>query len=155
MQMKKLILLAVFFTLILVGNVIAQDRGFGLGVILGEPTGVSGKLWLSGKSAIDMAAAWSLSKDNELHLHGDYLVHSFNVIKVEKGRLPIYYGIGGRIRFDDGDGDDNIGVRIPVGMAYIFSGAPLDLFLEVVPILDLAPDTDFDMNAALGMRYYF
>jgi hypothetical protein len=136
------------------GQGMAEGGDFGLGIILGEPTGVSGKLWISGRSAIDGAAAWSLDNNEAFHLHGDYLLHNFSLIKVEKGRLPLYYGIGGRIRFAD-VGDDFVGIRIPVGLEYLFYNAPLDLFIEVVPILDLAPDTDFDLNAALGMRYFF
>jgi hypothetical protein len=31
----------------------------------------------------------------------------------------------------------------------------LDFFFELVPILDLAPSTDFGMNAAIGIRYFF
>jgi hypothetical protein len=32
---------------------IAQERRFGLGVILGEPTGISAKLWISPVNALD------------------------------------------------------------------------------------------------------
>ena len=68
--------------------------------------------------------------------------------------LPLYFGVGGRLRLRD-NRDDDIGVRIPVGLAYMFADAPFDIFVEVVPILDLVPDTDFDLNAALGGRFYF
>jgi hypothetical protein len=34
-------------------------------------------------------------------------------------------------------------------------GTPLDIFLEIVPILDLAPKVGFDFNGAIGIRYYF
>jgi len=36
----------------------AQQGAFGLGVMAGEPTGVSMKIWLPGASAIDGGAAW-------------------------------------------------------------------------------------------------
>jgi hypothetical protein len=42
-----------------------------------------------------------------------------------------------------------------VGLSYEFDGAPLDVFLEVVPTLDLIPGTAFDLGAGLGLRYYF
>lgn len=153
--MFKFLLPVVSIIMLIAGPALAEGGGnFGLGVILGEPTGISGKLWISGKSAVDGAAAWSLGNNEALHLHADYLLHNFTLIEVDKGRLPFYYGIGGRIRFAD-NGDDYIGVRVPLGLAYLFEGAPLDIFLEVVPILDLAPDTDFDLNAAIGIRYFF
>ena len=31
----------------------AGSHNFGLGIILGEPTGIGGKLWISGRSAVD------------------------------------------------------------------------------------------------------
>lgn len=153
--MKKFFILISLLVLIFASNILAQGNGFGLGIILGEPTGISGKLWLNSKSAVDGAVAWSFDKNSAMHLHGDYILHNFKWIEVEEVSPPVYFGIGGRIRFHEGKGDDNVGVRIPVGLDYIFSGAPLDLFLEVVPILDLVPDTDFDINAALGIRYFF
>jgi hypothetical protein len=138
----------------------ANGGNFGLGISLGEPTGISMKLWSSEKSAIDVGLAWSLGSNYTFHIHADYLLHSFNMFKVEKNRMALYYGIGGRIKIRDDDNpatsdDDRIGVRMPVGINYIFDNAPIDIFLEIVPVLDLAPDTDFDFNAAVGARYFF
>jgi len=130
----------------------AQESGFGLGVILGEPTGISGKLWIEDSKAIDGAVAWSFEKESAVHVHADLLFHSSNISKVEKSKLLFYYGIGGRIKFED---DSKAGVRVPLGINYLSSGAPLDIFLEIVPLLDLAPSTEFDLNAAIGIRYFF
>jgi hypothetical protein len=82
----------------------------------------------------------------------DYLLHSFRLIDVPEGKLPFYYGIGGRLKTSD---KTRLGVRVPLGLAYLFQTAPIDIFLEVVPILDFIPKTDFRINAALGARYYF
>ena len=51
--------------------------------------------------------------------------------------------------------DVTLGVRVPLGLAYIFSDEPIDIFLEIVPILDLLPQTDFTISAAIGGRYFF
>ena len=141
-----------------VGEVQAQSSGAGIGIIVGEPTGLSLKFWQSRKTAIDLAAAWSFSDNSAFHLHGDLLFHKFDLIHVDKGQLPFYYGIGARVKFaDDQDKDDvSFGMRIPLGLDYLFGGGtPLDLFFEVVPILELTPDTDFTLNASLGLRYWF
>jgi hypothetical protein len=130
----------------------AQEKGFGIGIVVGEPTGVSGKLWLGGQNALDMAAAWSFKGDGNLLLQADYVWHTFNLISVSSGKLPLYYGIGGRVILSD---DPLLGVRVPVGLDYMFSGAPVDIFLEIVPILDLIPSTDFDIGGGLGVRYRF
>ena len=87
-------------------------------------------------------------------LYGDYLWHAFDLFKVEEGWLPLYYGIGGRLELVE-RGDDHVGIRVPVGLSYIFPSRRVDLFMEIVPRLDLTPDTNFDTGGAIGARYYF
>lgn len=152
---------AIVCLLLLLGSVgaRAQDHGFGIGIIVGEPTGLSAKAWTTGNTAFDFAAAWSFSHGSALHLHGDFLVHRFELIRIDPGSMPVYYGLGARLKFRDNsrsnDEDARLGLRIPVGLAYLFEEAPLDLFVEIVPLLDLAPDTDFTLNASIGIRYFF
>jgi len=150
--MARLVLVSVLTTVLFCGHTVAKERGFGLGVIVGEPTGLSGKWWIEDSAAVDAAAAWSFGEKSAVHLHADYLFHSFSLLKVEKGRLPVYFGIGGRIKFES---NSKVGVRIPVGVDYIFTGAPLDIFLELVPLLDLVPNTKFLFNGGIGVRYFF
>ncbi|MCK5135596.1 MAG: hypothetical protein KAR19_07395 [Bacteroidales bacterium] len=147
--MKKLIL--IFLTVFLSMNAISQESGLGLGVIIGEPTGLSAKLWTSEKTAIDAGVAWSFINSGFLHIHADMLVHSF-LIDVDKGKLPLYFGIGGKLVLAN---DLGLGVRIPLGMAYIFDSAPIDIFIELVPVLDLAPATAFSFEGGIGVRYFF
>ena len=129
----------------------AQDSGFGVGAIFGEPTGLSLKSWLSSKNAIDAAVAWS-SIDDYLYLHADFLIHNFNVIDVSDGQLPLYFGIGAKVGF----GNDLIfGARVPIGLDYMFSGAPVDIFVEIVPGLTIVPGIDFDIDGGIGVRYWF
>ena len=134
----------------------AQHNDFGLGVIIGEPTGLSWKIWAGGKNALAGAAAWSLGRTDAFHLHADYLFHNFRLFPVSKGRLPFYYGLGVRFLFhENGEESTKVGVRFPLGIEYIFATSSLGIFIEIVPILDLSPGTDFDLNAAIGFRFYF
>ena len=150
-MLRSLILLTVTAAM-LCSSAPAQENGFGLGVIAGEPTGLSFKKWVERNIALDGAVAWSLGRDDALHLHVDYLAHNFGLFQVEEGKLPIYYGLGCRIKSGD---DDRFGARIPLGMNYLFENTPLDIFLEIVPVLDLAPNTELNMNGAIGIRYFF
>lgn len=131
----------------------SQTKVFGMGVIVGEPTGLSLKGWLSKRTAWDAGVAWSFSKGTSLHLHADYLIHSFSEIE-DQPRMPVYYGIGGRIKTSSKE-DGRIGVRGVIGLEYLFRELPMDVFVEFAPILDLAPATELGMNAGLGMRYFF
>ena len=90
--------------------------------------------------------------ENAFQIQADYLIHNFNLIKVSKRELPFYFGIGGRLKFST---DVILGVRVPLGLAYIFADEPFDVFLEIVPILDVLPKTDFTIGAAIGGRYFF
>ncbi len=150
--MLNKVLLICTLLIILTGTSNAQQTGFGLGLIVGEPTGLSGKYWINPWTAIDCAFAWSIDKKSGVHLHSDYVWHDYRIISVIKGKLPIYYGVGARIVF----ATDNIfGVRGVAGLNYIFDGTPLDIFIELVPTLDIAPKVGFDFNGAIGIRYYF
>jgi len=133
----------------------AAEKNFGLGVILGEPTGIDAKFWLANQHALEFGTAWSLSGDNKFHIQGDYLFHNFDVLKLNTGdRLPLFFGVGGRMIFRD-NRDDIFGVRFPVGLSYIFTKFPFDIFAEIVPILNVSPDTDFDLEGAIGARFWF
>ncbi len=147
----------------------AQSSGFGLGIVLGEPTGLSLKSWVSGDRALAFGLAWGgLGHGGYIHLHGDYLFHNFSVINVSKGRMALHYGPGLRMRawtgerywnngryYDSKRGYTRMGIRFPVGLTYMFDGAPVDIFLEAAPALDIIPGTSFDISGGLGFRYYF
>lgn len=148
-----LLFLALIFTLSLSNNLSAQNTGggkTGVGIMLGEPTGISLKVWNNQRSAIDAGLAWSFSGKDAIHFHADYLLHKW--LDVEKGDLAFYYGLGGRVVFSD---DPFVGARIPLGLNYLVPDSQLGLFFEIVPILDVLPDTDFDANGAIGLRFYF
>jgi hypothetical protein len=134
----------------------AQDtKKVGLGFILGEPTGLDLKIWLANQHALEFGAAWSLSDNDEFHLQGDYLFHKFDVFDITTGdEFPLFFGVGLRMILVD-HFDDVVGIRFPVGLAYIFADYPFDIFGEIVPILDIAPDSDFDLEGAIGARFWF
>jgi hypothetical protein len=133
----------------------AQNKHVGVGFILGEPTGIDAKFWLANEHALEFGAAWSLSGNNEFHIQGDYLFHKFDLIHINTGdQFPLFFGIGGRMVLVE-NADDVIGIRFPVGLTYIFANYPFDIFGEIVPILDVAPDSDFDLEAAIGARFWF
>ncbi len=148
-----LFILIFFSFLNLFSNLFAQnDKVLGVGIILGEPTGLSFKKWQSQKVAWDAAVAWSFGKESALHLHVDYLLHDFHSLKVETNSIPFYYGIGARIKFKE---SSKLGIRFPLGVNLFIVEVPVDIFFEIVPILNVVPSTKFNMNAAFGARYYF
>lgn len=157
--MKRIFYRGVFACAVILASVSlawGEAGGKGIGVIVGEPTGISGKLFLNGNDAVDVGLAWSLAEEGNFHIHGDYLRHNFSVLRdefhVTEGQLPLYYGIGGRLRIDD---DTRLGMRFVIGVSYIFEEAPVDVFFEIAPIMDLAPETELNANAGIGARFWF
>jgi hypothetical protein len=164
-MIKAKTLLIFIFIIVTTATYTQAKEGLGVGIILGEPTGLTLKKWIDDRYAIDAAAAWSFSENDSFQLHADYLAHNFSFLKpvnIKKGRLPVYFGIGGRVKLkkeneSKGRNDDDtlVGIRVPLGISYLFSDAPVDIFGEIVPLLDIVPDTEFDLNAAIGARFYF
>ncbi len=150
--MTKIKYILVFLVLIITPNTNAQSNGIGVGLIVGEPTGISGKYWTGSTTAFDAGLAWSFVDENAFQIHADYIFHNMRLITIPDGKLPFYYGIGARLKTAT---DVQLGVRVPLGLAYLFQNAPIDIFIEVVPILDLIPKTDFQISVALGARYFF
>ncbi|MBN1164646.1 MAG: hypothetical protein JXB45_08710 [Candidatus Krumholzibacteriota bacterium] len=136
------------------GEVRATSYDREVGFIIGEPTGLSAKFWLGSSTAFDAGVAWSFRKEGHFHLHADYLYHNFEYLDTEKGELPVYLGIGGRVRFWEHD-DSEIGVRFVAGVAYYDDDFPFTVFLELAPVLDLIPETEMDVNGGLGVRFLF
>ncbi|MCX5793040.1 MAG: hypothetical protein NTY45_12625 [Elusimicrobia bacterium] len=139
------------------GRLWAQNAGdFGAGLILGNPTGATAKLWLDGSHALDAG----LGFDSDVLIYGDYLWHSLRVFpQPTEGKLPVYLGLGAQI--GDSQHDNNFGLRAVAGVAYLFPRNPLEIFFELVPVLHFSHDDHHyhdnrtDLNAGLGLRYYF
>ena len=136
----------------------------GIGAVGGEPTGLSLKYWLDNYQAVDAGIGWSFYANDSFALHADYLLHSFSILPLAgtPNKLPVYFGAGLRFKAKNNHGgvaqneDDSIwGIRIPVGVSYLFAGQPLDLFAEVAPVLDFAPEGEITLNGGIGLRYYF
>lgn len=105
-----------------------------------------------------------------LHLYVDYLWHPLSLASTAKLELPFYVGVGGRFwEFDFCDAavcyhGNAFGVRVPVGIAFDFNEAPLDIFVQLVPVIDFITDDYYDrfndrthlgIDAAAGIRYWF
>ncbi|MGE0870014.1 MAG: hypothetical protein AB7P03_15730 [Kofleriaceae bacterium] len=140
----------------------AVDKGtFGLGLILGEPTGVSAKLYLQDDQAIQ-AAAGSAFLGGGLQVHADYVFHPYILQTRDSFVLPFYFGPGVRlISYSDGQDDRffALGLRAVAGLLFDFNDIPLDAFVEVAGVFEFGFKEDegfgVTLNAGAGARYYF
>ena len=88
--------------------------------------------------------------------------------------LPFYIGVGGRFwdfEYCERVGPDlfcdrgsAFGVRVPIGIAFDFNNAPLDIFVQLVPTIDLLFGDYYDrfddrghfgIDGSVGFRVWF
>ncbi len=146
--------LGLFFMLMIGLALPSQARtggDMGVGFIAGNPSGLSGKIWLGETNALDLTLGLNVL-ENWLALNADYLWHEFGLIPVPQGKLPVFYGMGVWAALANHGG---IGVRGVVGIEYLFPNAPLDAFFEICPGISVLPGTHFGADVGLGMRYFF
>ena len=148
--MKKVVI--VVLLVVLLGGAAAAQTS--VGVIAGEPTGLSVRQVLGGIASVDLAVAWSLvprgaDAQGSLYLHLDYQQY-FEQINVEAVQLLFFVGVGPKLYIGD---VLSIGARVPVGLFYNFPDLPLETFLEIAPGLNLIPTTELDVMGAIGLRY--
>jgi hypothetical protein len=145
-------LIAAGITAFLLGAAISVEaKSFEAGVIIGEPTGLVAKFWQNKTTAFDVAVAWSLGSE-ALHVHADYLIHKYDLLKLNKRKLPVYFGLGAKVVLLS---DLHAGLRIPLGVVLPIKDTPLKIGLEVVPTVDLLPGTGVGFNGALAITYSF
>ncbi len=145
------------------GKPFTANKSFGVGLIVGEPTGFSAKYYLGPSTALDFALGEfdEFRDDNDLGVHVDFLLHPLVLATTDPFLLPLYFGLGGRLVDDDnGDANDNLrlGIRGPVGVELDFNRVPIDVFFELAIIIDLINDDnddDVEVDAAIGARWYF
>jgi hypothetical protein len=130
----------------------ADGGPFGLGLILGEPTGLSLAYRLSQRNAIAGAVGIDVFDDNDFYAHADFLFVLPDLLSGGSVGLSPYLGPGVfLIEF----GEIGIGGRLPFGLSLDFRRAPIQIFGEVTLSLLLVPDTAGDIGGAIGFRYYF
>ena len=147
-----------------------QGKSFGIGFSAGEPTAVSARIWTSRQNSWDIGVGSSWIGNP--HVHADYLWHFNDAFNSRI--VSLYAGVGGVLGFGDKDrgvfkwkgdrdkdrwyyGEDE-GVAIAAkgvfGLNIIPRNTPLDIFVEIDPVLGLSPGFGFDIMPALGIRFY-
>ena len=157
LSVKKLICL---LSLALVTNVSAASGKNGLGIIFGDPSGLTFQHRIDAKQFTDFYFAYSW--DKEWIFMGDY---KFRLHGLFDNKIPLtpYVGMGAFFKFEDHDGHDHhnhndevaIGVRIPLGIEWSGPEVPVTLFAELVPALKVIKRTDGDLQGGVGGRFFF
>jgi hypothetical protein len=140
----------------------STDKGtFGVGIIIGEPTGICGKLYLKDDQAIQ-AAVGGAFVGGGVQVHADYVFHPAILQSRDSFVLAAYIGPGVRlIQYSNGREDSFIalGVRAVGGLLFDFRNVPLDTFIEIAGVAEFGfadgEGAGLALNAGAGVRYYF
>jgi hypothetical protein len=134
-------------------KVYSQKGDVGLGVNLGNPTGISAKYWTGERTAVAASIGYYISRINHLRLNADFLVHPWT-FDSEQDLVRLYLGTGFGLGFTS---EISVTLRFPLGAVYFFSGLPLEVFAEPVPAVQLAGPggVKFWPEGYLGIRWYF
>lgn len=161
---RTALLLSMVILSLIAGITTTEAQGkFGFGLIVGDPTGFSWKYKLDGQNALD--GALGFSPYDRFRFHVDYLwiARPFN-----DQNLTLTYGAGGAVGFgrteyvlvSRGNGyflrtvETGFGVRGPVGINYMIPRSPVELTLELAPILILTPDGGVGLDGGVAVRVY-
>lgn len=142
-----------FFVLLFSSAESQASKKYGLGVIAGQPSGLSGRYVLNNSNSIDAALSWRLGDAGYFGAFADYLFDNAHTLKLDNLSFPVHYGAG--VGLGVGDSFTAVGVRVPAGLSYYFQEQPIQAFFELAASLLLVPETNFDVEAFIGARYYF
>ena len=154
--MRKLLVIAA----LLAASPAQADTGVGLGIFVGEPTGLDLKLGLGNRSSLDLVFGWDTVRDGRDHYaHVTYLA---TLVRAH-GRavdVPVRLGLGIAI-YDDGSFNNgiNLAARAPLEIGFHFRNAPIELYGEVALKLTFVDEHDnndtIDLDGGIGFRIYF
>jgi hypothetical protein len=126
-----------------------EKNEIGLGLVLGEPTGVNAQFFWSERTAIDVTVAWSWK--DWLFTSVDYQIYDYILDSPREWRW--YYGLGAYIALPENE-HGRLGVRIPVGLKYHFPHSAIDVWAEAAPALRLIDKTKPDLQGGLGITFW-
>lgn len=153
---KKYII--VFALLLVLTAPIYPKYTTGAGIYAGVPTGVRIKVNFNTSNSLAATVAYDLPA-SMMYASLDYFYNFRRIAQDRDHEIPFFFyaGPGFRIKTNDVNTNNNVhaGVKFNIGAGFMFSDLPVELFMEVSPILDILPATDFDVNAGIGFIVYF
>lgn len=148
--MRKLAITAV----ILLGLAAPARADVGIGVFVGQPTGLDIKIGLQGRSALDIVLGTTrLDEPRASYGHLTYLI-LLGMARGQSVNVPIRLGIGAAVY---GFSDDNtqLAARMPFQLGLRFRRTPLEIYGEIALVIELIDDLDTDVDGGIGLRVYF
>ncbi len=147
-------------------------KSFGIGLQLGAPSAITGKLKLEHNTAVifGLGGGWSWGLGSGLELSLGYVVHPSLIGSYDAVNLSWYVGGAIDVSVLSHYNSSNVAVlriypyntapiglagHIPLGLDFQFRALPLSLYVELTPGIDLFPVVGPRLGLALGARFFF
>jgi hypothetical protein len=154
--MRKHLLTTVVFGLVVAARATPARADVGLGVFLGEPTGLDLKLGLGYRSGLDIVLGFTrLSSNADGYGHVTYLVTPF-IGQGDAVTVPLRVGIGGAVFGTRNDLE--VAIRAPFEIGVRLRRSPLEFYGEIAlafVFVDPASELELDVQGGGGFRVYF
>ena len=154
--MRKHLLTTVVFGLVAAARATPARADVGLGVFLGEPTGIDLKVGLGNRSGLDLVLGFTrLSSNADGYGHVTYLVTPF-IGQGDAVTVPLRVGIGGAVFGTRNDLE--VAIRAPLEIGVRLRRSPLEFYGEIAlafVFVDPASDLELDVQGGGGFRVYF
>jgi hypothetical protein len=147
-------MLALFLSSALTGT---PSSGISIGIVIGDPTGLSLKFWGIGQnSALQVnIGGGGFFVPADLLINGSLLFHA---LLTRETPINGYLGVGAfaGIKKHEKQGNEAVfGILVPLGLELILSEVPLDIFMEVSPVIGFTTKGDVarGLTFGIGLRY--
>ena len=152
--MRKLLPATLLLGIVLAARPTPARADFGIGLFLGEPTGLDMKVGLGPRTGLDILLGFTSFRGRAGYGHLTYLVTPV-MGRGDSVLVPLRLGIGGAI-YDAGD--LAFAFRAPFEVGLRLRRTPLEFYGEVALLLTLvSPGEDpfADVQAGVGFRVFF
>ncbi|MFC1610748.1 hypothetical protein ACFL6C_07310 [Myxococcota bacterium] len=156
------------------GSSIGAERTFGLGLVIGQPTALSGKLFFTSELAVTVLVGGWLHPHKGPVAGADLTFHVRDLVPdLTPLELGLYFGggagLGSWVRDKYHKHDEPfthwhshdvyeplVYVRPVVGAAIWLRGVPLEVSVDIAPAIRLLPGKiELDLGGGLSVRYFF
>ncbi|HTP12005.1 MAG TPA: hypothetical protein VMM37_00170 [Bacteroidota bacterium] len=130
----------------------AQQRPFGIGALIGTPSGISATFSRSPDRFVDVLLAWDIEQNTIFQGH-----YNFRFMSLEKGRdqeTILYGGPGVFFRTVNLEERTDFGFSGNFGIGWTLK-QNLEIYAEISPKVGLVRLSPLTMTGGLGFRYLF
>jgi len=155
--MRPLLALVFLLAPVAAGGRGPEGLSIGIGVCVPEPSAFTLEVYVTHNTALDFAFGWDTFSDRDAYGHFNYLVMPVDLSRGGSVSVPLYLGLGAFLL--EAQSDLYFGARIPLGLAFNFRSAPLQLYGEIALRILIAsphePTDRLDLDGDVGFRLFF